>query len=126
MLYNETNGYAYSQETAFMTDHNLQIVNRDIQKLTAELVALTNKIQQAASDVDAVSSKLVPSERFQPSTIHGQTYQQWFFNLTSIGNCHDCPLHEGQSSTSNDPERLPCGAHECIIRKLCRGAGLCR
>ena len=119
------NDYIYDSNKFIMTDHNLDIVNRKIQKLAMHLTAITNEIKIAADDIDAVNNQLVPSERFEPSTIHGKSYQQWFFSLTSIGNCHDCPLHEGQSSTSKDPERLPCGAHECIIRKLCRGAGLC-
>lgn len=86
-----------------------------------KILADARELQIAASDLEATAQKQFPSELAPVRTVCGEDPRDWFFNTVNIGNCHDCPLHDGLED--NDTRIRACGARECIVEQLCEMIG---
>ena len=93
-----------------------------IVKASKNIMKRARDLEQAANDLDATSRGWFPSDRGEVVKIVGQDPRDWFFDHTSIGDCHDCPLHSGLSDDRD--HRHPCGAKRCIIAVLCSLIGI--
>ena len=112
--------YIYNQNKAEMMEQNLATANRELQKLNNQVQILMREMNFAVKDLEAVSNGWIPSERKEPTTIHGELPSKWFFEPVHIGDCHDCPL---QSVDRRTDRQCRCGAEQCIIRQLCELEG---
>lgn len=115
--------YVYKESKSEMKELNLATANRELQKLNREVQSLARRLNFVSADVEAVNNGWVPSERYEPSTIHGQLPSRWFFDSVNIGNCHDCPL---QSVEHQSDRQCRCGAEQCVVRQLCELEGTAR
>ena len=112
--------YVYLENESERIRENLIRVNREFQRIHAESKKLDRKMDRLMNDIDGISRGWVPSDRFEPTTIHGVEPQDWFFDPVHIGDCHDCPLQ----SVAHQSDRCRCGADQCIVRQLCELQGL--
>ena len=80
----------------------------------------SRQLQIAVDDTIATYHGWFPTERNEIVYINKEDPRDWFFSPTSIGNCHDCPLHAHIRGNTNKP----CGAEVCIIKQLCGLIGL--
>lgn len=113
--------YVYLENENERIRENLIRANREIQKLHAESKKLDRKMDRLMNDLDGISNGWLPSDKFEPTTIHGVEPQDWFFDPVHVGDCHDCPL---QSVDHQAKYQNRCGAEKCIIRQLCELQGL--
>lgn len=114
--------YIYKKNKSEMKELNLATANRELQKLNNKVQNLMREMNFVVKDLEAVNNGWVPSERKEPSTIHGELPSSWFFSPVNICNCHDCPI---QSVDSRYPDRqYRCGVESCIVRQLCELEGI--
>jgi len=114
--------WTYSEDKGLMRKNNGERAIYNLKKANDLLQQAARAVQIALDENRAVQNDLVPSQRFEPTTIHGNLPSQWFFNPVNCGNCHDCPLESCGSYSRDYVNR--CGAQTCIVRQLCELEGL--